>query len=45
MITTKKVQNPRNNPPVADRNKITVYENSTDTPLGITAPTDPDGDP
>ena len=48
MMTTpssRRVQNSRNNPPVADRNKITVYENSTDTPLGITAPTDPDGDP
>ncbi|ABG52461.1 peptidase S8 and S53, subtilisin, kexin, sedolisin [Trichodesmium erythraeum IMS101] len=48
MMTTpssRRVQNSRNNPPVADKNKITVYENSTDTPLGITAPTDPDGDP
>ena len=43
--SSRRVQNSRNNPPVADRNKITVYENSTDTPLGITAPTDPDGDP
>ena len=38
-------QNYSQNPPVVDRNKITVYENSTNTSLGLATPTDADGDP
>ncbi|MEZ5925844.1 MAG: Ig-like domain-containing protein [Hyphomicrobiaceae bacterium] len=34
-----------NSPPVADDAAITVDEESADTPLGLTAPTDNDGDP
>ena len=35
---------PGNNPPVATDNAIAVTENSQDTPLGLAAPTDADGD-
>ncbi|NES90020.1 DUF4347 domain-containing protein, partial [Okeania sp. SIO2B9] len=34
-----------NQPPVANNSTITVDEGSTDTGLGLAAPTDPDGDP
>ena len=34
-----------NDPPVADSGGITVQEGSTDNPLGLTAPTDPDDEP
>ncbi|MDE5085655.1 MAG: Ig-like domain-containing protein, partial [Trichodesmium sp. St16_bin2-tuft] len=36
--------NPVNDPPVVDSSSITVDEESTDTSLGLTAPTDVDGD-
>ncbi len=35
---------PENDPPVADSNAITAAEESTDTPLGLMAPSDLDGD-
>ncbi|NEP88907.1 MAG: hypothetical protein F6K18_19855, partial [Okeania sp. SIO2C2] len=37
--------NPINDPPVANSSAITVDEGSTDTGLGLAAPTDLDGDP
>ena len=41
--TVNPVNDP-NNPPVATDNAIAVTENSQDTPLGLAAPTDADGD-